>query len=560
MSISKSGWSRKTISFLKNYRVEIAIFIGVGIFYIYSLQPSLNWGDGARMQIEAISGQSFVMTGLPDEMFAHDPLPFAKLGIAAWDHPLYVYIGYSLVQLFPEIDALLLVNLISAIFGAATIAIFYRISHNATGSSLVSIVASLALGVSHTFWFHASTAEVYTLLSLLLLLSFNLFNEYLRSGKTSRLAFAGIIFGLAAANHLLAFLFVIAYLIYIPFSHNHKNITLVGIRKLLVFVGGFILGFLPFLIQFVRMLRIFSLADVLVPAFGATFLNNSISFEPQILLKGIATYGVYLIIQFNPILLVMGFIGLFSGRIKYREFWGKLIPLYAIFTLFGVLYQVVDQFAFFMMSHIFFAFAIGLGLDHTVKKLPPIRKNILISLSTLLMLITPTVYAGIPDWVATLGITDETLNIPQVGVTGVRSGIEYYINPNKRGDWAAYQFGEDTFLNLPPDALIISEWYTDLDEYLVFNYFSSIEGRRPDIEIFSWLTVDPFSFDAQIVVDTIESQISIRPVYLASLSEEFYNASYLIANYCIYPHLNLYRIVLKDSPVIPFNTKCITNS
>lgn len=553
-----SGLDRNLLSSLSILWVELIIFIGVGIFYVYTLQPSLTWGDGARIQIEAISGESFAFSGFPDDMFEHDPYPFAKLGIAAWDHPLYVYIGYSLVHLFPGVDALWLVNLISAVFGAATIAVFFRILHDATGSTPASLLASFALTVSHTFWFHASTPEVYTLLSFLILISIYIFNGYQRTGNLSALGMAGFFYGLAAANHLLANFLVIAYIIYVhsPLSKNdHEK---VNTSNILIFAAGFILGFLPFLIQFVRMIRIFPLTDIWKPVTGAIFLENSISLEPLFLVKGIIAYVIYLIIQFNPILLMLGFVGLISGRKKYRSFWGKLILLYFIYSLFGMVYQVTDQFAFLMMSHIFFAMAIGLGVAIVFENYSSIKRNLLISLAGVLILITPSFYAEFPIWLENLGITDETLDIPKVGVDGARSGLEYYLNPNKRGDLSAYQFGENTFLNLPQDSMIISQWYTDLDEYLVFSYFSSIKGERADIEILSWLTEDTFLFDSQIVVQIIESQISNRPVYLASLSEEFYNASFLIKKYCIYPDLNLYRIVSKDSGDIPRNTSCIT--
>ena len=79
------------------------LFISFLGFYLYTLQPSLAWGDGAKLQIEALTGQSFILADLPDDFFRRDTLPFARLGVAAWDHPLYVMLGYTLVQIFPAI-------------------------------------------------------------------------------------------------------------------------------------------------------------------------------------------------------------------------------------------------------------------------------------------------------------------------------------------------------------------------------------------------------------------------------------------------------------------------
>ena len=70
--------------------ITALIFISVLGFYFYTLQPSLAWGDGMKVQLETITGESFIQSVLPDDLFANDPFPFAKVGIAAWDHPLYV--------------------------------------------------------------------------------------------------------------------------------------------------------------------------------------------------------------------------------------------------------------------------------------------------------------------------------------------------------------------------------------------------------------------------------------------------------------------------------------
>jgi hypothetical protein len=69
-----------------------------------------------------------------------------------------------------------------------------------------------------------------------------------------------------------------------------------------------------------------------------------------------------------------------------------------------------------------------------------------------------------------------------------------------------------------------------------------VEGMRPDVTIFGWMTIAPASFDSQIVLDVIEDSISDRPVYLASLSEKFYASSELVGKYFIVPEHNLYRL------------------
>ncbi len=178
----------------------------------------------------------------------------------------------------------------------------------------------------------------------------------------------------------------------------------------------------------------------------------------------------------------------------------------------------------------------------------------------LLTLSMPFLYGLAPRLAPALGVTDETLGIPQIG-TGIRDGFSYYINPNKRGDLGAYNFGQDFFTRAPQDALIIAEWYADTDEYFVLAYFSAVEARRPDIEIVGWPMENPFSFDSELAVALIEGQLAHRPVYLASLSDAFYNAQALIDRHCIVPELNLYRVYPAGAAaLLPPGSVCLAST
>ena len=40
--------------------VTALLLIAVLGFYLYTMQPSLAWGDGAKLQLEAVTGESFI--------------------------------------------------------------------------------------------------------------------------------------------------------------------------------------------------------------------------------------------------------------------------------------------------------------------------------------------------------------------------------------------------------------------------------------------------------------------------------------------------------------------
>ena len=118
--------------------------------------------------------------------------------------------------------------------------------------------------------------------------------------------------------------------------------------------------------------------------------------------------------------------------------------------------------------------------------------------------------------------------------------------PSNSPDITADLFGLRTLYNLPPDALVVAEWYTDTDEYFVLGYLQAVKVLRQDVELVTWTTVDPFTFDPNLVARMVAEQITERPVYLASLSEEFYNAPALLAEYCIVAEDNLYRVYVRE--------------
>ena len=188
----------------KKNLTALLVFLLATSFYVFTLSPSLAWGDGVRLQSEAISGESFVLAEMSPDEFTPDTFPFSKVGVTAWDHPLYIVLGYTLTQSLPFVDSLWLVNLISAIFGAASIMLVFLLCYRFTNSMWVSVYASLALAVSHTFWWHSSTPEVYTLFVFLLLLSIYFFDSFERTGKSSALTFSAFFLGLAMSDHILA--------------------------------------------------------------------------------------------------------------------------------------------------------------------------------------------------------------------------------------------------------------------------------------------------------------------------------------------------------------------
>jgi len=519
----------------------IFVFVLTITFYVYSLLPSLAWGDGTKLQGDVIMGESFILAEMSPDEFKPDPYIFSKVGVAAWDHPLYIMAGHVFVRTFPFIDSLWLVNLISAIFGAASVALVFRICYVYTESLLASCYAGFSLAISHTFWWHSSTPEVYTMFVFLLLASVYHLAYYERTGGSFRLALSGFFLGLAASNHLLAFLAIPAVILYGFLSRSHLFQRATALRNL-IFVGlGFLTGFMIYIIQFIRFSRNIPINEVMGPVVGSTFLSQLWVLTPAILGESLLMYLFFLTLQFSPFGVILGVIGikqlLQTSDMRVR----KMIAFLLVYTLFGIFYKVTDQFAFFMTSHVFWAIIMGIGAHHFFsqlsRKLRPVASGLLVSV----LLATPFFYGALSDLARQTGMSDASMGIPQIG-TGVRDGLSFYLNPNKRGDYNAYNFGYQTLTSLAPNSVVIAEWYTDTDEYFVLRYFTRAEKMRPDVTIFGWPTLDPFSFDSGLPMEVIKDSFPEHPIYLASLSDRFYASSKLIEMYCIIPEHNLYRL------------------
>jgi hypothetical protein len=379
--------NKKTASYL--------IFILTIGFYIFTLLPSLAWGDGAKLQNEAVSGESFVIAEMSPDEFAPDPFIFSKVGVAAWDHPLYIVLGHTLVKSLSFVDSLWLVNLVSAIFGAASVTLLFLLVMQFTDSISSSLYASLSLAVSHTFWWHSSTPEVYTLFVFLLLVSFYLFDKFERTNNKKHLIYSAVFLGLAASTHILSFLAMPALVAYYLISGRHRDIRLSTLKKLIIPLFGFFGGFSLYIVQFVRMSMNFPLSEIMGPVIGSTFLSQLITLTPALLGESLLSYIFFLTVQFGPIGLFFGVFGIREIFRAHDKSLQKIIFSFIVFALFGIFYRVTDQFTFFITSYIFWAMFMGIGSDSALRLLPRKMHFPLLGLLGLLLLATPFFYTAL---------------------------------------------------------------------------------------------------------------------------------------------------------------------
>jgi hypothetical protein len=115
-------------------------------------------------------------------------------------HPLYMLLGRLFTLVFP--DPVIAVHLMSAVSGAAAIALFYVVVRMMSAGRTAATLGALALALSPLFWSQTAIAEVYTPLISIMLLGLALLLYSSRHGNRQLLIAAVYIIGLGFGVHM----------------------------------------------------------------------------------------------------------------------------------------------------------------------------------------------------------------------------------------------------------------------------------------------------------------------------------------------------------------------
>jgi hypothetical protein len=151
-------------------------------------------------------------------------LAMATLGVPhATGYPLFTILGWLWVHLVPWGDLTTRASLLSAVFGALTVAMVYRLAFHLTGRHLASLAGAISLALSYAFWTQTSITEVYTLNTFFLTLVLYLLWQWEASQGERHdqrvshryLLLAALVYGLSLAHHRLMVLLLPAILVYV---------------------------------------------------------------------------------------------------------------------------------------------------------------------------------------------------------------------------------------------------------------------------------------------------------------------------------------------------------
>jgi len=448
--MSRQAKSVPSESVLPMYLIVLA---GAGVLYIVTCAPTILWQDSGR----------FVYR------IWHNDIQ-GKLGLAL-AHPLYIMIGIA-VKHIPLGELAYKVNLISAVFGAVTVANVFLLLRLWLGKNLPAVIAAITFALSHTFWLHASIAETYTLYTALLTGELIMLLRYMQSSKVGYLYWLGLLNGLAIADHMFASIPLLCYGVFFIILLAKRRI---GFGHLVFVVLLWIIGAAPY--EYLIIKNIIQSGDFTGTALSAAFGNSwqGVVLNTSLSLKIVKENILFLLLNFPTPNLLFLFVGLF-GLYKYcpaKAFSTVVLVLSVLFFLFAFRYTVPDRYTFFMPFYCMVSALAGLGMYIIHKRM---GSRVFVCLVLIFAFLPIPVYAAVPVIAEKIGFSLGTKReIPY------RDEYRYFLCPWKTGYRRTDRFVNEALASVENNAII----YADGTVAYTLLYAQQVREKRRDIRIVS---------------------------------------------------------------------------
>ncbi len=459
----------------------VMVLLAAGALYGVSCAPGAVWQDSGLIQYRVWHNDVEGCAGL------------------ALSHPLYyiLALGAKCIRL-GEFGRR--VNLVSAVAAALAVANLYLLVRLWLGRDFPAVIAALTLAVSHTFWWHASIAETYTLWAALFLGELVVLLGYTRTKRVGYLYGLGLLNGLAVAVHMLAVIPLVCYVVFLFVLLMRKSIRA---KDLALCAALWILGALPYeYLVFKNVIQSGDLPGTLASAvFGdrwrADVLNTNLSWK---LLKEDL---LFITLNFPTPNVLLFFVGLFGlrkigGTAGFRH---VVLALSILFLAFAARYTIVDRYAFFLPFYCLVAVVIGIGVQESAGWGWPHRAPLIAAFAVLPV----AVYAAAPELARRSNLSLGTRqDIPY------RNDYEYFLRPWRTGYTGAEDFAREALETAEPNAVICADTTT----VAPLLYVQEVKGLRPDVKIVTGVAHSPGA--PRVEEQTIEPLLAQRPVYVVS--------------------------------------------
>jgi hypothetical protein len=429
------------------------VLAAAALLYVITCAPAILWQDSAlyvyRIWHSDIQG---------------------NLGLAL-SHPLYIMFGIAAKQI-PVGDLAWRINLISALFGAVTIANLFLLLRLWLGRNVPAVIGAITLAVSWTFWQQAAIAEIYTLYTAQMLGEIIVLLLYLRTKRIGYLYLLGFFNGLAIANHMWGVFGFICYTVFLIFLLLRRQIKLKHFAPIVLL---WIIGAAPYEYLIIKNIVLTSdvRATLLSAAFGTLWkgqvLNASIS------MKFVWENIIFILLNFPTPNGLLFFLGLWvlAKKAPSRSFRNIIFVLLLLYFVFAFRYKVPDRYTFFLPFYCLAAVLIGLGADMFLRKYN--RK-------ALVFIVLAFALLPIPAHFVTPAIGRKMYKpLGQRRQRPYRDEYKYFLQPWKTSYRGAERFATEALERVEQNAII----YADITTAYALLYIQQVKGKREDVKIVS---------------------------------------------------------------------------
>jgi hypothetical protein len=401
-------------------------------------------------------------------------------------YPTYTMLAHLCTYL-PFGDPAYRTNLLSAVFGAATVFILFLAGLRLSGRILAAAIGALAFAVGNTFWSQAVIAEVYTLNTLFVSLVVLVLLVWRDTGQGRYLLTAAFLMGLSLTHHLTSGLLLPTATLFVLAVDRRQ---LLEWRLVLKGAGLFVLGLTPYLYLPLRALVGPSISEAdpsnltrlweLVA--GREFGIHFWTFGAEEGLARLASLWGYFSDEFHAGLLLVATFGFLAMLLKDRA--GALLlgaPLLG-WLGYALGYDIFDYFLYFIPSYLMLALFVAVGAgklldgaERLVTGTAPLLRRV-----TPVLMSIPLLYLTVSDVWDDYPLVDRSRDLegrriveavaeetaPNATVLHHRSPLPYMILAEKRRE----------------DLTLVSPWYPSRNPQRVWSASGAAKDRFPSVK------------------------------------------------------------------------------
>jgi len=486
----------------------IVALLAAILFYI-SVAPGALWQDSGLIQVRVLK---------------HDY--YGRFGLAL-AHPLFYMVAQPF-QLLPFHDSAFKTNLVSATCAVFAVAnVYLLLSWMFVGRDhrrSVACLGGLSVGLAHTFWQHASVAEVHSLAAMILTTELLLLYKFSQTFQLRWYLGAWFLNGLECSNHVLALLGLAGVLIW----------SIILIRKkvfpahwLILAVACWMIGSLPY--EYLGY-RVWSAGVPLGEVFHSMLFGNfrakvlNVHVTPRLLFMSAA----FILLNFPTLNILLIPVGVVKARkLGQGRFISLLGWITAFHLLFAVRYNVPDQYTFFVLPVLLLSIWLALGGAFLLEKYH--RFSYLRWLTIVFALVPVVFYAPLPRVAKDMGV-DLGYRAP----IPYRDEGKYFLWPWKTGYRGPERLVREAFNLAGPRAIILA----DGTSRRPFIYYQLFENLRADVRI----RFDPCRREEpENKVRCLKELLKRREVYVVRPFRA-YCPQWILDNFQIEPAGPIYRV------------------